>query len=118
VCRKGAVSAQPSSSLAAADIRSALDAWYDKGYTVAMKTAVSVPNDLFVHAEHLASQLGISRSELYARALRELVDRLESATVTKQLDAAYAKVDSSLPPDLAAAAQRTLFLRQVTGDPC
>lgn len=56
VCRKGAVSAQPSSSLAAADIRSALDAWYDKGYTVAMKTAVSVPNDLFVHAEHLASQ--------------------------------------------------------------
>jgi len=74
-----------------------------------MKTAVSVPNDLFVHAEHLASQLGISRSELYARALRELVERLESAAVTKQLDAAYVTVDPSLSSDLAAAARRTLL---------
>ncbi len=86
-----------------------VDEWYDNGYVRAMKTAVSVPDDLFERADHLAYQLGIGRSELYARALRELVDRLESAAVTKQLNAAYASVDSSLPPELVAAARRTLL---------
>jgi len=32
-----------------------------------MKTAVSVPNDVFRAAERAAKRLGISRSELYAR---------------------------------------------------
>jgi len=40
-----------------------------------MKTAVSVPDEVFDEAEHLAKRLKISRSELYAKALAEFVSR-------------------------------------------
>ena len=36
-----------------------------------MKTAISLPDDLFDSADELAQQLGVSRSELYARAVAE-----------------------------------------------
>ena len=35
-----------------------------------MKTAISIPDDLFAEAEGLAERLGMSRSEMFARALR------------------------------------------------
>lgn len=38
-----------------------------------MKTAVSIPDDVFEEAERLAMDLQTSRSQLYSRALRELV---------------------------------------------
>jgi metal-responsive CopG/Arc/MetJ family transcriptional regulator len=36
-----------------------------------MKTAISIPDDVFAAAERLARRLKKSRSELYSRALRE-----------------------------------------------
>ena len=45
------------------------------GYTLGMKTAVSVPNEVFERAERLAKRLEVSRSELYSRALREYLSR-------------------------------------------
>ena len=36
----------------------------------AMKTAVSIPDDVFEQADRLAGELRVSRSELYATALR------------------------------------------------
>jgi metal-responsive CopG/Arc/MetJ family transcriptional regulator len=45
-----------------------------------MKTAVSIPDPLFEAADNLAGRLGISRSELYARALaRELASESDEA---------------------------------------
>ena len=35
-----------------------------------MKTAISLPDDLFQAVERLAKRLGVSRSELYRRAVR------------------------------------------------
>jgi len=35
-----------------------------------MKTAISLPDPVFNQAEALAQQLGLSRSELYTRALQ------------------------------------------------
>ncbi len=40
-----------------------------------MKTAVSVPDDLFERAERLARRDGYTRSGLYAKALEEFIDR-------------------------------------------
>ncbi|MFM5891936.1 MAG: ribbon-helix-helix domain-containing protein, partial [Dolichospermum sp.] len=37
---------------------------------VAMKTAISLPDPVFEEAESLARQLGVSRSELYTKALK------------------------------------------------
>jgi predicted transcriptional regulator len=45
------------------------------GYTSGIKTAISLPDDVFEEAERLASRLKVSRSELYAKALQEFVRR-------------------------------------------
>ena len=73
-----------------------------------MKTAVSLPDQLFKSAEALAGRLGMSRSRLYATAIEEFVARHRAARVTEKLDAVYAAESSSLSPDVAAAQQRTL----------
>ena len=45
------------------------------GYTPGMKTAISIPDDVFNEAEALARRTKKSRSEVYARAVREYVAR-------------------------------------------
>jgi len=48
-----------------------------------MKTAISVPDDIFRQGEELASQLGMSRSQLYSEALREYVWRHSGDAITE-----------------------------------
>ena len=55
----------------------------------AMKTAVSLPDDLFNAADALADELGISRSELYARAIGHYVATKRRADVAASLKAFY-----------------------------
>jgi metal-responsive CopG/Arc/MetJ family transcriptional regulator len=74
----------------------------------AVKTAVSIPDPLFRAADRLARRLGVSRSELYARALERLVDDETTEDVTRSLDAVYATEDSRLDPDLARAQRRAV----------
>lgn len=54
-----------------------------------MKTAVSVPDSVYVEAEEVAEALGIPRSQLYARALEEFVRKHRVDAVTERLDAIY-----------------------------
>ena len=63
-----------------------------------MKTAISIPDALFEAAEQFAKRMGLSRSELYAVALREYLQVHKQDEITKQLDAVYADEDSSLEP--------------------
>jgi hypothetical protein len=51
-----------------------------------MKTAISIPDDLFADAEMLARKFRTSRSELYSRAVREYVARHSTDDVTEALD--------------------------------
>lgn len=62
---------------------------YDWGYTAGMKTAISVPDDVFEQAERAAKRLGLSRSELFTKAVKAfLATRLES-NITASYDAAF-----------------------------
>lgn len=56
------------------------------GYTMGMKTAVSIPDHVFVEAEKLRQQLEKSRSELYSNALREYIARHGTDSITETLD--------------------------------
>ena len=62
-----------------------------------MKTAVSVPDDLFRMAEAAARRLRFSRSKLYATAIAEFLERRQTDAVTERLNEVYsrrsAKVD-------------------------
>lgn len=79
----------------------------ESGHTLGMKTAVSVPNEVFERAERLAKRLKVSRSELYSQALREYLARHSPDEVTQALDAVWAElgapgcraVDELLPDD-------------------
>jgi predicted transcriptional regulator len=51
-----------------------------------MKTAVSIPDELFRKADALAGRLGKSRSEVYRDALADYVARREPGAVTRALD--------------------------------
>jgi metal-responsive CopG/Arc/MetJ family transcriptional regulator len=53
-----------------------------------MKTAVSIPDQVFEEAEKLAHRLKTSRSKLYARAIAEFVARYDEDEITKQMDQA------------------------------
>ena len=65
-----------------------------------MKTAISLPDELFARAEQLAARLGIARSRLYALALADYVDRHTASSVTQQLNAIYEHEDSELDENL------------------
>lgn len=63
-----------------------------------MKTAISIPDNLFRSADSLARRLKVSRSRLYATAVSELLAKYEGRQVTRQLNAVYDDSDSSLSP--------------------
>ena len=51
-----------------------------------MKTAISVPDELFAQAEAEAGKQGVSRSELYQVALREYLKRRRDEDVTERIN--------------------------------
>ena len=67
-----------------------------------MKTAISLPDALFEAAERLAERLGLSRSELYAKALAALLSRHSEKETTEKLNALFDKEESKLDPALTA----------------
>jgi predicted transcriptional regulator len=56
------------------------------GYTPGMKTAVSIPDELFRRADEFATRAGKSRSQLYREALDDYLAVRDPAAVTRALD--------------------------------
>ncbi|MHB0981084.1 MAG: CopG family ribbon-helix-helix protein [Thermoleophilia bacterium] len=73
-----------------------------------MKTAISIPDDLFDDAERLARALKKSRSRLYGDAVREYVARHSADQVTEALDQACAATTPSDSDFATSAARRAL----------
>jgi predicted transcriptional regulator len=73
-----------------------------------MKTAVSVPDQLFERADELARQQGKSRSALYSAALAEYVDRHGPDAIRERLNAVWADAGSAGDEFVAEAARRSL----------
>ncbi|HUR82395.1 MAG TPA: ribbon-helix-helix domain-containing protein [Thermoanaerobaculia bacterium] len=74
-----------------------------------MKTAVSIPDDIFEQAERLARKSRKSRSEIFSAALREYVARHAPDEVTEELNRVCSTLGLDEPERfLARAAQRRL----------
>ncbi len=73
-----------------------------------MKTAVSIPDDLFHRADELASRLGKSRSQIYREALADYVSRRDPGAVTRALDEIADELADDDGAFAAEAARRTL----------
>ncbi len=61
-----------------------------------MKTAISIPDPIFQAAEGLANRLGISRSELYTKAVVEYMESHKYQNVTEKLNNIYDEESSEL----------------------
>jgi predicted DNA-binding protein len=81
------------------------------GYTKHVKTAISLPDETYEQATKQAAELGISRSEFFARAARSYLDELASHSLTQQINEALqtARDDSNAA---AAAAGREYLAGQ------
>ncbi len=73
-----------------------------------MKTAVSIPDEVFLGAERLARREGRSRSAVYSAALREYVARHDPDDVVAALDKVVTEVGEGIDPFVEAASTRTL----------
>jgi metal-responsive CopG/Arc/MetJ family transcriptional regulator len=71
-----------------------------------MKTAISVPDETFEQATERAAELGISRSEFFARAARRYLDELTSRSLTRQIDEALRVAGTDDSGAVAAVAGR------------
>ena len=79
------------------------------GYTRSMKTAISVPDEIFSQVGSRAAELGISRSEFFTRAARQYLGQLAGASITRQIDAAISAAGDDDSGRAAAAAGRALL---------
>jgi hypothetical protein len=73
-----------------------------------MKTAVSLPDEIFKQAEATAKKLRISRSRLYATALSEYLDRNSPESVTARLNAYYSRKPAKIDPAFMRAQMKSL----------
>lgn len=79
-------------------------------YTNGMKTAVSIPDEIFRRAEHLARRTKRSRSRLFSDALQEYLARHSPDEITEAMNKVCDDLGEDAAPDpfLAAAARRVL----------
>lgn len=78
------------------------------GDTPGMKTAVSIPDDLFEKTERLARRARKSRSQVFSEALREYVARHAPEEVTDALDRVAEAVGDATDEFASEAGRRTL----------
>ena len=73
-----------------------------------MKTAISIPDDVFQEAERYARRAKKSRSKLYGEALAEYLARHAPDATTEAMNNVYAEVDQTPDPFVTRAGRRIL----------
>jgi metal-responsive CopG/Arc/MetJ family transcriptional regulator len=74
------------------------------GYTIRMKTAISLPDETFDRVARRASDLGMSRSEFFTRAVQRYLDELDAQSLTGQIDGALDRLHGAGEAEIAAVA--------------
>jgi len=73
-----------------------------------MKTAVSIPDELFHRAERLAKQAKKSRSQVFREALDDYVARHAPDDVTEAMNRVCSEADDGVDDFVSAGARRIL----------
>ena len=73
-----------------------------------MKTAVSLPDEVFQAAERHARRVQKSRSQLYAEAISEYLARHAPDEVTEAMNQIMDELEKPVDPFISAAARRIL----------
>lgn len=73
-----------------------------------MKTAVSIPDEIFERVERLARRTKRSRSRLFAEAMQEYLARHSPDEITDAVNRACDEIGDTRDPFTAMAARRVL----------
>lgn len=73
-----------------------------------MKTAISIPEKLFIKADTTARKMRLSRSALFCRAVKEFVQVRDNEDVTERLNQVYSGQSGHLDPAFQAAQSHSL----------
>ena len=65
-----------------------------------MKTAISIPDEVFNEAELYAKNNGLSRSQLFTEAVQYFVGHRKKNTVTKKLNEIYGSENAGLDSEM------------------
>lgn len=82
------------------------------GYTHGVKTAISLPDETFDRVCRRAAELGMSRSEFFARAAQWYLNHLDAESLTSQINSA---LDVLAGPDEAQEAAVAVGRRVLIG---
>ncbi len=63
-----------------------------------MKTVISLPDQVFAEAESLARELGFSRNQLYAEAIKSYLQQHKRQKIMDDLNKIYAGEPSLIDP--------------------
>jgi hypothetical protein len=78
------------------------------GYTSGMKTAISLPDELFFEAEEHARHTHKTRSQLYSEALQEYLVRHSPDQVTEAMNRVLDQLNEPVDPFVSEAARQTM----------
>lgn len=65
-----------------------------------MKTAISIPDDVFRTAERFAREQHVTRSAFFTRAIQEFMNLHRREGITERLNKVYSRNESALDPAL------------------
>jgi len=71
-----------------------------------IKTAISIPKNLFGQADNLARSMNVSRSKLFVMALEDYLERRKNRELLAQINAAYSEEPDSAENKLHNKARR------------
>lgn len=64
------------------------------GNTIGMKTAISIPDDLFKKVTELATKNKTSRSQIFSIAVKEYLERIRSQKLFETLNKVYSEEET------------------------
>jgi metal-responsive CopG/Arc/MetJ family transcriptional regulator len=73
-----------------------------------MKTAISIPDDVFEGAERFAKRTKKSRSQLFSEAVKEYLARHAPDEITEAMDRVCAELETTTDEFVSAAGRRVL----------
>ena len=81
-----------------------------------MKTAISIPDELFIEVDRIARECGSSRSQVFCLAVKEYLEKFRARKLLEDLNEAYK--DKELPEEELLRKKSADYYRQkiVRGD--
>jgi len=66
-----------------------------KSNTIGMKTAISIPDNLFKEVDRLAKEKKTSRSQIFCKAVTMYLEKIKSQRLLEELNSAYGQEETS-----------------------